>query len=39
MGFYVLEGRVNNGFLSVRGVSEEWLSNCKKGEKTMGFDL
>ena len=39
MGFYVQEGRVNKGFLSVRGVSEEWVSNCKKGERTMGFDL
>ena len=32
MGFYLQEGRVNNGFVTVRGESEKWVSMCKRGE-------
>ena len=30
---------MNNGFLTVRGESKEWVSICKRGELIMGFYL
>ena len=30
---------MNNGFLTVRRESTEWVSNFKRGELTMGFDM
>ena len=37
MGFYVQEGRVNNGFPFPRGESEQWVSTCKRGACGMSF--
>ena len=30
MGFLLQDQTVNDGFLTKRGESEEWVSNCKR---------